>query len=78
MDARGWDERYAAAELVWSVTPNQFVARELAGLEPGLALDVAAGEGRNAIWLAEHGWRVTALDFSLVGLDKGRSAQERH
>src|SRR3954471_22286715 len=78
MDARGWDERYAAAELVWSTTPNQFVARELADLEPGLALDVAAGEGRNAIWLADHGWRVTALDYSLVGLDKGRSLQERH
>jgi SAM-dependent methyltransferase len=78
MDARAWDERYAASQLVWSSTPNQFVASELADLTPGRALDVAAGEGRNALWLAERGWNVTALDFSLVGLDKGRALQERH
>jgi SAM-dependent methyltransferase len=78
MDARTWDERYAASELVWSATPNQFVASELAELTPGRALDLAAGEGRNAIWLAERGWRVTALDFSQVALDKGRALQERH
>ena len=78
MDARAWDERYAAAELVWSSTPNQFVRSELTGLAPGLALDLASGEGRNAIWLADQGWQVTAVDFSLVGLDKGRTLQERH
>jgi SAM-dependent methyltransferase len=78
MDARAWDERYAASELVWSATPNQFVAAELADLPPGRALDVAAGEGRNSLWLAEQGWEVTAVDFSLVGLDKGRALQERH
>ncbi len=78
MDARAWDERYAATELVWSSTPNQFVAAELTGLTPGRAVDLAAGEGRNALWLAEQGWDVTAVDFSLVGLDKGRALQERH
>ena len=52
MDAKAWDARYAATELVWSLTPNQFVAAELADLPPGRALDLAAGEGRNAIWLA--------------------------
>jgi SAM-dependent methyltransferase len=78
MDARAWDERYAAADLVWSATPNQFVAAEVAALAPGRALDLAAGEGRNALWLAEQGWQVTAVDFSLVGLDKGRALQERH
>jgi SAM-dependent methyltransferase len=72
MDAEAWDERYAATELVWSVTPNQFVAAELTGLPPGRAVDLAAGEGRNAIWLAGRGWRVTAVDFSQVALDKGR------
>jgi SAM-dependent methyltransferase len=72
MDAQGWDERYLASELVWSAGPNQFVEAELAGLRPGRALDLAAGEGRNAIWLAGHGWRVTAVDFSQAGLDKGR------
>jgi SAM-dependent methyltransferase len=78
MDARAWDERYAASGLVWSATPNQFVASELAGLKPGRAADLAAGEGRNALWLAEQGWEVTAVDFSLTGLDKGRALQERH
>ena len=73
MDARAWDERYAASELVWSAAPNQFVAAELADLPPGRALDLAAGEGRNAIWLARRGWTVTAVDFSRVGLDKGRT-----
>lgn len=78
MDARTWDERYAASDLVWSATPNQFVAAELADLPPGRALDVACGEGRNALWLAELGWRVTAVDFSAVALDKGRALQARH
>ncbi len=74
MDASGWDERYAAAELVWSAGPNQTVARELGDLSPGTALDLAAGEGRNALWLAERGWQVTAVDFSAVGLAKAERA----
>lgn len=78
MDAREWDERYAASDLVWSGAPNQFVEAELAGLTPGRALDVASGEGRNALWLAGRGWDVTAVDFSLAGLDKGRALQARH
>jgi SAM-dependent methyltransferase len=72
MDAEGWDERYRASELVWSAGPNQFVEAELADMPPGRALDLAAGEGRNAIWLARRGWQVTAVDFSRAGLDKGR------
>jgi SAM-dependent methyltransferase len=72
MDAHAWDERYLASELVWSAGPNQFVASELAELSPGRALDLAAGEGRNAIWLARRGWQVTAVDFAQAGLDKGR------
>ena len=71
MDAGAWDERYAAAELVWSREPNRFVAEELADLPPGDAVDLAAGEGRNAIWLASRGWAATAVDFSQVALDKG-------
>lgn len=71
MDADAWDERYAASELVWSAEPNQFVAQECADLQPGRAVDLAAGEGRNAIWLARLGWQVTAVDFSAVALDKG-------
>lgn len=73
MDRQRWDERYSRAEFEWSMHPNQFVTTELAGLPPGRALDLAAGEGRNSVWLAEHGWVVTAVDFSRVGLGKGRS-----
>ena len=73
MDATAWDARYAASDLVWSAEPNRFVEAELADLPPGRALDLAAGEGRNAIWLARRGWTVTAVDFSQVGLDKGRT-----
>lgn len=72
MDSSAWDERYAASELVWSAEPNRFVAQECADLPPGRAVDLAAGEGRNAIWLARRGWDVTAVDFSQVALDKGR------
>ena len=77
MDSHDWDRRYAEADLVWSAGPNQFVEAELASLSPGRAIDVAAGEGRNSIWLAEQGWQVTAVDFSQAGLDKGRAVQER-
>ena len=73
MDASAWDERYAAAELVWSAGPNQFVESELADLPPGRALDLACGEGRNARWLAGRGWQVTAMDFSSVAVAKARS-----
>jgi SAM-dependent methyltransferase len=71
VDRHQWDERYAGTGLVWSAEPNQFVAAELADQPPGRALDLGTGEGRNAIWLAERGWQVTAVDFSAVGLAKG-------
>jgi SAM-dependent methyltransferase len=72
VDAEAWNERYRTSELMWSAGPNQFVEAELADLTPGRAVDLAAGEGRNAIWLARRGWQVTAVDFSQVALDKGR------
>jgi len=78
VDAHEWDQRYADSDLVWSARPNQFVESELVDLPPGRAIDVAAGEGRNALWLADRGWDVTAVDFSQVGLDKGRALQSRH
>lgn len=70
MDAAAWDERYAAEELVWSRGPNRFVAEQLAELPPGRALDLAGGEGRNAIWLAQRGWDVELVEFSQEALDK--------
>lgn len=76
MDAQAWDQRYAASDLVWSRQPNQFVAAELGDLPPGTAVDLAAGEGRNAIWLASRGWTAYAVDFSQVALDKGARLAE--
>ena len=73
-----WDERYSGSDLVWGAGPNRFVEEELAALPSGRAVDLATGEGRNAIWLAEHGWRVTAVDFSAAGLARAaRLAAER-
>ena len=70
MDSAEWDRRYAASELLWGGEPNAFVATEVEDLPPGRALDLAAGEGRNAIWLAQRGWTVTAVDFSAVAMAK--------
>ena len=65
-----WNARYAQKELVWSAEPNRLFATEVATLPPARALDLACGEGRNAVWLAEQGWRVTGVDFSDVALAK--------
>lgn len=73
-DAAYWDERYREHDTVWGSTPNRWVAQEVADLPPGRALDLACGEGRNAVWLASRGWQVTAVDFSAVAVDKGRTA----
>ncbi len=72
MKSEAWDARYAEAGLVWGPAPNRFVAAETEDLAPGRALDLACGEGRNAIWLAERGWRVTAIDFSSVAVNRAR------
>jgi 2-polyprenyl-3-methyl-5-hydroxy-6-metoxy-1,4-benzoquinol methylase len=64
MDRNDWNARYAGTELIWSAEPNRFLVAEVVGLPVGRALDIAAGECRNAVWLAEQGWGVTAVDFS--------------
>jgi thioredoxin reductase/SAM-dependent methyltransferase len=64
-----WDHRYGA-ERMWSGNANGTLVNEVSGLAPGRALDVGAGEGGDAVWLAEHGWRVTASDISLRALDR--------
>src|SRR3954469_12127625 len=71
MRAADWDQRYAE-QRQWSAEPNALVAELLAGLPPGDAVDLAAGEGRHALWLAGLGWRVTAVDFAGVGLARGQ------
>jgi SAM-dependent methyltransferase len=72
-----WNRRYAESGLLWSEHANRFLAAEVTGMTPGRALDLACGEGRNAIWLAEQGWRVTAVDFSDVGLEKAKRLAAR-
>lgn len=72
MDSHAWDRRYADPELLWTSEPSGFLVQEAAGLRAGRALDLACGEGRNAVWLAQRGWRVTGVDFSRVALKKAR------
>lgn len=72
MDAADWDEKYRAADRLWSVEPNVFVADRLGSHRAGIGLDLASGEGRNAIWLAEQGWHMTAVDFSETAVERGR------
>ena len=71
-----WDDRYstaaAAGGAVWSIEPNAWIEQVTGTLPPGNAIDLAAGEGRNALWLASRGWSVTAVDFSAAGLAIGR------
>lgn len=76
MDSSEWDERYQARELLWSQGPNSFVESRLRDAEPGVGLDLACGEGRNAIWLAGQGWKMTAVDFSPVAIERGRALSE--
>ena len=71
VDEAFWDERYRASSALWSGQPNAHLVSEATGLTPGTALDIGCGEGADAIWLAERGWRVTAVDFSTVALQRG-------
>jgi SAM-dependent methyltransferase len=68
-----WDDRYRSPTLVWSARPNRFLVTGTEGLRPGRALDLACGEGRNSLWLAEQGWRATGVDFSGVAIEKARA-----
>lgn len=71
-----WDHRYGG-EQVWSGNPNGALVVEVGPLTPGRALDVGAGEGGDALWLAEHGWSVTATDISRRALDRIAGEAER-
>jgi SAM-dependent methyltransferase len=65
-----WDERYKTNEWVFGTNPNDFLRSVTPQLPPGRALSLGEGEGRNAVFLAERGWDVTAVDMSRVGLEK--------
>jgi SAM-dependent methyltransferase len=68
VDRESYDELYRSTPAVWSGRPNRQLVVEAADLPPGTALDAGSGEGGDALWLAERGWRVTAVDFSAVAL----------
>lgn len=72
MSATDWDDRYRGTDLVWSAAPNRWVAEESSMLTPGRALDLACGEGRNSIYLAQQGWQVTGVDFSGEAIAKAK------
>ena len=69
-----WDARYSADTRVWSGDPNGALVAEVAQLQPGTVLDVGCGEGADAVWLAQQGWDVTALEVSGVALERAREA----
>lgn len=73
-----WDKRYDTAEYVYGTDPNEFLNNVVEEMPIGRTLCIAEGEGRNAVFLAEHGHQVVAVDASVVGLEKaGRLARER-
>ncbi len=71
-DRASWEERYRSQDGMWSGRPNDQLVTEARGLEPGHALDAGCGEGGDALWLAQQGWRVTAVDFSTTAIERGR------
>ena len=77
MQREDWDRRYAAVENLWAVKPNRFLVAEAEELAPGRALDLACGEGQNAVWLASLGWKVTGVDYSEVAIAKAKARAER-
>ncbi len=76
LDEAFWEDRYRSKAAIWSGQPNAQLVADIADLQPGTALDVGAGEGADAIWLAQRGWRVVAVDISSVALDRGRRQAE--
>lgn len=77
-ERKAYDQIYTEQPEIFSHAPNAFMARTIAGRKPGRALDVAMGQGRNALWLAADGWSVTGFDISPVAIDQAlRAAKTR-
>lgn len=71
-----WDGRYRDQVQLWSGSPNQGLVSSVGRLPPGRALDLGCGEGADAVWLAERGWQITAVDISPTAVSRGREAAE--
>ena len=72
LDQKRWDQKYQGEEFAYGKKPNAFLKIHLGSLKKGVALDLASGEGRNAVFLARAGWKMDAVDISPVGLRKAR------
>ena len=73
-----WDQRYASDDYAYGIEPNDFLVKMIDKLPPSKVLCLGEGEGRNAVWLAEQGYHVTAVDASEVGLQKARKLAKKH
>ena len=73
-----WDERYDTKEYIYGKEPNDFLKMNVHSIPKGKVLCLAEGEGRNAVFLAKLGYSVTAVDTSLVGLDKAKKLAEKN
>jgi SAM-dependent methyltransferase len=69
--AQEWERRYAEQGHIWSGHPNAALVDVVSTLDPGSALDLGCGEGGDSLWLAEHGWAVTAVDISPTAVERG-------
>jgi len=72
-DQKRWDTRFGRKEFALGKEPNAFLKKHIHLLQKGKALDIAAGEGRNAIYLAQNGFEVDAVDISQKGLKKAQA-----
>jgi len=70
-DEHAWEERYRSRPAMWSRQPNPQLVADAQALPAGRALDAGCGEGADAIWLAQRGWRVDAVDFAATALERG-------
>lgn len=76
-EAQEWNARYASEERLWSGKVNALLRREIEDMKPGTVLDVGAGEGADAIWLAQQGWQVSAVDISQIAIDRAETAAHK-
>ena len=71
-----WEQHYGQREKVWSGQPNQRLVEEVRDMQPGTALDLGCGEGADAVWLAQQGWDVVAVDVSKIALARASQAAD--
>ncbi|BAP32120.1 tellurite resistance protein TehB [Chryseobacterium sp. StRB126] len=73
-----WNERYTQEEFVYGTAPNNYLEEQLKKLNPGTILFPADGEGRNSIYAALHGWKVSSFDISEQGRQKALQLAEQN